>query len=170
MSAFIVDKATIDALLTVYVALEREGDGCAEPLELARTPLLDAIGQSLVSENYRSVNYRYQERGDLPEDYTFKPVPITAPLDMVIPRALGALNGYVYQACEHPDWKRSLAFNWTTALRLRLEKRCPKRRSFDGPKMVAAALGWVIDDGERDVVFTERGLAADEARAHRGGY
>lgn len=70
MSAFIVSKAHIDALLTasvkrsgLYGPMRYHHDG--ETHE-ARPDSLDAIGQMLWDENRRSVEFRYPDSDDLP--------------------------------------------------------------------------------------------------------
>lgn len=62
------------------------------------------LGQILVDENYKSVNYRYRDNLE-PHKFVFK-------YDMQ-PRTpvqiLRAINTYDYQSCEHPDYEKSLA-------------------------------------------------------------
>lgn len=63
MSAFIVSKATIDALVTYAVGggpFRVTGD---DPTK---------IGQMLINENYRSVNFRYGQTDPAPR-YQFRP-------------------------------------------------------------------------------------------------
>jgi len=95
MSAYIVSKNHIDALVTV--ALDW-GWGQWTP-EGA-----DALGTMLWKENHKSVGYRYSESAKAPT-YTFKRrvVPL-APVEV-----LKAIGCYCYQTCEHKGWGKSEA-------------------------------------------------------------
>jgi hypothetical protein len=104
MSAYVVDKASIDAL--VAVALEAGAVVTPEPLDA------DRIGDALVWECVRSVAYRYPDdsvlEGQLPgpcEPYYL--APYVFPHDTQAPPAsetLDILGSYEYQSCEHPQW------------------------------------------------------------------
>lgn len=100
MSAWIVSKAHIDCLVQAMIA-----DGLV-PMEKAT-----AIGRELWSENHRSINYRYGERGKRPP-YEFRGV--EAPLDdwVVFKQA----HCYDYQTCEHPTYEKSRSHRLITAL------------------------------------------------------
>lgn len=87
MSAFIVSSKHIDALLTFA-----QNNGIAFK---GRVKSLNAVGQCLVNENYRSVNYRYGE-DKKPPKYIFKPYPKPIPPIQAI-KALWCLD---YQCCE----------------------------------------------------------------------
>jgi hypothetical protein len=119
MSAFVVSKAHIDALVTA--ALESDSwaffwyhDDDRHELDYTNT---DAIGAMLWAENVRSVQHRYP---DILEDSTDYPGPIDFQPEHVfayrwcwlsVPpvEALKALRCYQYQSCEHPDWPTSSA-------------------------------------------------------------
>lgn len=77
-------------------------------------------GAALVAENRRSVNHRYEE-DEIEEPYeftqyagTFNPVAI-----------LSAISCYEYQACEHPEWKTSEAYDFCEALRRKMIRMLP---------------------------------------------
>ena len=53
---------------------------------------------------------------------------------------LKALDGYVYQSCEHPDWEKSEAYRWVERLRDALIRFLPG---------YAEADTWSISDTER---------------------
>jgi len=94
MSAFIVCKEHVDALVTLAVrhGLVPEGDE-------------SKIGAMLTRENRKSVNYRYSERIKAPA-YTFR-------ASLRVPTAVEGLKAiacYSYQTCEHRAWERSQAF------------------------------------------------------------
>jgi hypothetical protein len=78
----------------------------------------DQLGQLLLSENVKSVNYRYPSDHGLPSDgdystlYRFGTSPRVSAIDVLV-----ALDGYEYQSCEHPGWRTSEAHSFTDALR-----------------------------------------------------
>ena len=80
----------------------------------------EVVGQVLLDENYRSVNYRY--RSDVfPPDFQlarlrrrYTPVEV-----------LKAIHCYDYQACETPDWKETEAYTITQMLQTRAISQLP---------------------------------------------
>lgn len=106
MSAFVVTTAHIDAL--VRYAVDKH---VSYTSAVGRTTIdkdnASEIGQKLLDENVRSVNYRYHEK-DTPESYTFKHVKHVVPLPAV--NILKAIDCLDYQSCETPDWRESEAF------------------------------------------------------------
>jgi len=94
MSAWILSKHHIDAILTAYKnwSIDRPG-----------FEALDTLGQKLTNENYKSVNHRYGEEKKPPE-YKFEVTKPYNPLQIV--KAIHCLD---YQSCEHPGWARSKA-------------------------------------------------------------
>jgi hypothetical protein len=94
MSAYVVSKAHIDAMLSSMSPYTRSRNGNN----------MNAIGQKLVNQNYRSVNYRYHEH-DEPEVYRFK---LRMPLKPV--EVIKACDCYAYQSCETPDWEDTEAY------------------------------------------------------------
>lgn len=146
MSAYIVSKAHIDALTDV--ACNGPSGVTVSPMNTWRfsyylggacrihvlRPGLEAhegersadeIGQILVDENVRSVEYRYpravNDDGGLPgpiaayygEPYTLTP----RRRSLTAVETLAALSCYEYQACEAPDWEKSEAYKLCDALR-----------------------------------------------------
>jgi hypothetical protein len=105
MSAFIVSNNHI-AVLVRYAAFH---DVCVylgpveEPLQVRGNE--SETGQILLNENYRSVNFRYKERKDVPE-YVFPRIheSLRSPVEI-----LAACDCYDYQACETPDYHDSVA-------------------------------------------------------------
>lgn len=107
MSAWIVSKAHIDAL--VSAAVENR------ILDAANA---DTIGRMLWSECHKSVNYRYDEKTRTPK-YT-----ATLAAFFIEPHAaLKLISCYRYQSCEHPGWDVSHAATWTSLLQITLEAR-----------------------------------------------
>lgn len=134
MSAFVVPKAHIDAL--VAAGLRAQAGAYAElPLtwsvprrrEPARLDFLsaDAVGRMLWRENVRSVAARYPneaaEWADAMVDanaYGFPPLARVPALEAAA--VLKAISCLEYQSCEHRGWKTSEAKRFCEALRTRL--------------------------------------------------
>lgn len=138
MSAYIVGKDHIDLLVSATVEAGHNGlrwypvdnlrgldlDDVHYLRRDANAETADRIGAMLIGENIESVRFRYPDDTDeeLPgptvrhwkRPYTWEPVP--APLytaaDVVM-----AVDGYEYQACEHPRWPVSEARLFCDALR-----------------------------------------------------
>lgn len=116
MSAYIVSKKVIDAIVTVAwrgpLGHRGYGQGWSDLIGYAKydglnveTP--DQLGAALWLANVRSVNYRYQERNPGfmkgAREYVYEPVRYVP----TVLEALSILGTYEYQACERPDWRRS---------------------------------------------------------------
>lgn len=109
MSAYVVNTAHINAL--VRLALEGPTGVPIDPGHTWHTVWFDGgrlhydradeLGQALLRENIRSVNYRYDERRKVPA-YSYP-----GGRTLTVPEAIEAIAGYHYQACEHPGWERS---------------------------------------------------------------
>ena len=99
MSAFIVTKNHIDAIVTTLSAQE-----CNSIKEILKNygNNLDLIGLILWNENYKSVNYRYNENEKTPK-YSHRPKSLKL---MESVKAIDCLN---YQSCERPDYESSEA-------------------------------------------------------------
>lgn len=117
MSAFIVDNAHINAILNAS-APRFAGDGATYRWQ-GKVHYFGGdsqrIGQVLTDENYRSVNYRYQEQT---EPRRFQRVMLKgkalSPIEIV-----KLCHSYSYQSCEAPDWKETEAHAIVGALRER---------------------------------------------------
>jgi hypothetical protein len=159
MSAFMVAKTHVDALLTAGLVYGRSRSPLswyfpsidavdetyqsgsawgADYLRIIRerkrdltTATANQVGAVLLAENRRSVNFRYRE-DDLEYPYEF--TELDGRPDPVI--VLSALACYRYQACEHPGWPASEAFAFCAALEQAAIRQLP---GFD-------AAPWAIDD------------------------
>lgn len=117
MSAFIISKKHIDAMVTAHLH--------SQHFDTQRTKQENnQIGQMLWDENHRSVNYRYNEE-TLSPDYHFEPCSsylkqdgTQIKLDNVAICKL--IDCYEYQSCEHGDWATSGACLFCANLRKRL--------------------------------------------------
>jgi hypothetical protein len=140
MSAFIVSKSHIDALISVAAFGPSDrgprypGDGWIPPQYRTEAGAFDprvesdAIGCLLWLENLTSVSYRYGG-----EQLEMLPGPIGLTADDFAgyrhrnPRrrptaieALKLLASYEYQSCEHPGWHESAAHRFVLTLRATL--------------------------------------------------
>jgi ABC-type uncharacterized transport system ATPase subunit len=93
MSAFIVNKTHIDAIVTAIVDCPNINISRCESA-------LNSIGQILWDENYKSVNYRYNEDEKTPK-YLHKVKHVS------LVQAIKAINCLNYQSCEHPEYDNS---------------------------------------------------------------
>lgn len=133
MSAYVVDKAHIDAL--VKAALGQRQDfryWHNEEHKRVDSNNAEEIGAMLWNENVRSVSYRYPSdsleslpgRIDspwlTPYTYSFMRTPYREPVAV-----LKAIDCYEYQSCETPDWEQSEAFAFCRALRRHVIGRLP---------------------------------------------
>lgn len=75
------------------------------------------LGQILLNENYRSVNFRYS-KNDSPHEFQPKAIQQYKPVEI-----LSLIAGYEYQACETDDWRETEAFAIVDALKHRAIKR-----------------------------------------------
>ena len=105
MSAYIVNMETISVIADAFskYGIAYKGEYYEPP---ACAWLIDIdderrrIGQSLLCQNYASVNYRYSEDESAP-DFEYKEV------EWDFGTLLGCIQCYEYQACETPDYYES---------------------------------------------------------------
>lgn len=136
MSAFIVEKAHIDAMVqagirsgspatggftlrwqvgdrpewTEDVTLEAYSVAVQERARELTRETANRVGAMLWNENKRSVDHRYNEANDR-EVYRFASSRVTNPVAV-----LKAIHCYEYQSCEHPEWETSEAHAFCEAL------------------------------------------------------
>lgn len=130
MSAYMVDTGHIDALINAGLGLGQPGSNLRwftrpvrsdEGMDVYREVVRELtpetagrVGAMLLTENRRSVDYRYDEE-ELEEVYEFHHY--VGHFDPVA--VLKAIDCYEYQACEHPDWPESEAHSFCDSLRKR---------------------------------------------------
>lgn len=123
MSAYIEDKAHFDAILATVI--DMGGDGASWYIEgKGRTYITRATatetGQILLTENIKSVQYRYSDDSidnlpgpsNLDPTYQYEPGRI-----LTLPELFKALDGLEYQSCEHPGWDASEAYAIVNGIR-----------------------------------------------------
>ena len=104
MSAYIVDNKTISAIVKgfeVYGATY-EAEDFISPMQafIKEKGVKEGIGQLLLNQNYKSVNYRYNEDEKAP-DFKYEDVEINEGI------LFGCIKCYEYQACETKDYFKS---------------------------------------------------------------
>lgn len=120
MSCYIVLTEQIDAILTTAIkarAYVKFPDG---GYDYVASHNASTVGQILVNENYRSVNYRYRQQDEAPE-YYYRPYR----KELSAVAILKLVNNYMYQACEHPDWEKSDAFKISERIKDSLINKLP---------------------------------------------
>src|SRR3990167_2487217 len=141
MSAYIVDRAVIDALVTVAKDGPSGVPHCPgntwyplgwESADGSRTYIhdradLDRIGAILIDENVWSVQYRYPEMMRLPgpSDLWWM-APYRWGVVWPLPSAVETLklaDHLEYQSCEHPGWEASEARRILDAIRAACHRR-----------------------------------------------
>ena len=143
VSAYQVNQDTIDLIVSVLVSWNKRGGSptvytYGEPptdeqliteTETGRGYMMtradyttaDAIGRELIDANVRSLATRYSDGVEMcsyySESYPFRPV---LESQVLVARAMGAVNCYRYQACEFDGWRGSFAEGLTNAAMDRL--------------------------------------------------
>lgn len=104
MSAYIVDNKTIHAIVKGFrfygAAFAAEDYENAVSVITSVKAMSNAIGQSLLNQNYKSVNCRYGENTETPK-YNYEDVKINEGI------LIGCIDCYEYQACETDDYFNS---------------------------------------------------------------
>lgn len=135
MSAFLVSKAHIDAIVTVWISFGYDGGN-----RLDRKAAADKVGAMLWSANLANTNALYPRDVDPVLDsivtgYRFEAVPLPAPA-LVPVRLLKLLACYAYQCCDRDAWTGSEAERFVESLRSEAIHRLP---GYD-------ACPWGLDD------------------------
>lgn len=135
MSAFIVGKAHIDALVQAGLTFSRHdrmrwylpASGTQRCYRELDHTTANAVGKMLWAENIASVRHRYPDVSATLEDapgpvgltpfevngYTF---PVFSARKLSAVETLKAVACYEYQSCEHPEWETSEAKAFCEAL------------------------------------------------------
>ena len=107
MSAYIVSDKTVSVIVKAFEIYKVEYyandfDDLIEDLGKRRL----SLGQSLVNQNYRSVNYRYREY-DKPHKFKFTDINLMVNGKLDTGLIVGCIDCYEYQACENDDYFQS---------------------------------------------------------------
>lgn len=140
MSAHRQSKAHIDALVTTAITMKVEGihqtstsrkfltyahngrikvcvpDDNTDTFSWCDRLTATSIGAMLWNENTKSLAYRYDAAyADDGEYGTYEPT-----RHLTLPEICTAIDGYMYQACEHPEWLSSEAYAFCVELKAAL--------------------------------------------------
>ncbi len=134
MSAYIVDNKTISALAKAFdlygVKYKAENYNSTNPFGAAWIVDVESmrhdIGQSLLDQNYKSVNARYGEDTETP-DFEYEDVEINEGI------VHGCIRCYNYQACETDDYFESAIYNSLKNLDYAMYERLIKRAGYNIP-------------------------------------
>lgn len=123
MSAFVVNDETISGMLKGKDFGAYPGNGLAYYWNGTMHYFnghTQEIGQKLLDENYRSVNYRYSEDT---QPRRFRERVLNHRVSVV--EVIKLCDCYDYQSCETPDWPETEAHAIMTALRERAIRNLP---------------------------------------------
>lgn len=128
MSAYVVDNKTISAMVKAFdvyeVSYKAENYVDTNPFKsrafIDASALRHDIGQSLLDQNYKSVNYRYNEDTPTP-NYKYEDVEIDEGI------VYGCIRCYNYQACETDDYFESEIYKSLERLKTKMFERLIRR-------------------------------------------
>ena len=135
MSAFVVDKAHINAMIDAGLSVHYRPMTWYPKGENRQGSLTEInaseVGQMLLDECVKSVSYRY-------EDSDLTNLPGRSDVDYLLPfqyrrfanpptliEILKIISCYEYQSCEHPGWEDSEAHAFCQVLRVSTISRLP---------------------------------------------
>lgn len=139
MSAYIVSNKTISLIARAFndygVPYHAENydpsdswiGGCMAFIDSQK--LTESIGQSLLDQNYKSVNYRYGEDEETPKfEYENVDEYITD-----LGAIIGCIRCYNYQACETPMYETTDLYESLMNLKEKIYERAIKRLGYEEP-------------------------------------
>lgn len=130
MSAYIVNNETISVIANGFVdyGVEFVASDYSPEVQVIvdLKKMYNEIGQSLLNENYRSVNHRYGEDTKPPK---FEYINVDGDEGIL----LGCIKCYIYQACETSDFFESDIYNSLLRLKEAMLERFIKRSGQEIP-------------------------------------
>ena len=130
MSAYIVGNKTISAIAKAFVAYQVDfvADDYNRPIQVIvnLNEIRQAIGQSLLNQNYASVNCRYNEDTEVPV-FQYEDVEIDEGI------VYGCIRCYNYQACETPNYYNSWVYHSLMELERKLLVRFLMKHKMSAP-------------------------------------
>ena len=130
MSAFIVSNKTITAIVTAMQHKRFSTDlinpKTGEVINARTNP--QKYGQILLDENYRSVNFRYDENRKPHTFYMeYKKREGGYRDEFTLGEMYGSIQCYMYQTCETPDWDGSDIYYAMLSLKDDIAKRMAEK-------------------------------------------
>lgn len=130
MSAYIVDNKTISAIAKAFVDYQVDfmADDYDRPIQIIvnLNEIRQAIGQSLLNQNYASVNCRYNEDTEVPK-FEYEDVDIDEGI------VYGCIRCYHYQACETRDYYDTWLYESLRVLESKLLVRFLMKHKMSAP-------------------------------------
>ena len=134
MSAYVVDNKTISALAKAFelYGVEYKAENLKDTNPFGVNWIVDVeslrhdIGQSLLDQNYVSVNYRYSEETETP-DFNYEDVEINEGI------VKGCIDCYTYQACETRDFFETDLYKSLVRLKDKLLDRLISKNGYETP-------------------------------------
>lgn len=128
MSAYVVNNETISVIakgLVDYGVETREVKFDAMQMMLVNMRY-EPVGQWLLDQNYKSVNYRYNDDEQTPK-FNYEEIEANEGT------LLGCINCYIYQACETPDFEHSEIYKALQTLKNKMLERMIKAKGYEIP-------------------------------------
>lgn len=130
MSAYIVNNETISVIAKAFIDYDVifTADDYSPEVQVIKNikKKYNEIGQSLINENYRSVNYRYREDKKPPK---FEYVEVKSDEGTLV----GCINCYIYQSSETNDFFESYLYYSLNNLKNEILNRLIKEKGQDIP-------------------------------------
>jgi len=133
MSAWVVERNHIEYLVGEIINPQNETINYAEYLLDTKDP--SKIGQELWNENYRSVNYRYNQNDEAPAFRYLGKCYEHDPLQVL--KSIACLE---YQSCEHPQWKESKACELLRYLKGCITSKLSEGKEWGAPEPIKKAV------------------------------
>ena len=106
MSAYIVNNETISVIVKafeIYRVTYKAENYILPQFVFSQSDTTNAIGQSLLDQNYKSVNYRYGEE-EPTSKFEYKEINLIKGGKLNTGLIVGCIENYEYQACETKDY------------------------------------------------------------------
>lgn len=133
MSAYIVNDETISVIVKAFeiygVSYRSDDYNPRIQVIVDINEIRHSIGQSLVNQNYKSVNYRYSE-ATLSHKFEYKDVEVIKNHKVDTGLIVGCIDCYNYQACETKDYFQSELYYSLQSLKTAILERYIKNDGF----------------------------------------
>ena len=128
MSAYIVNDETVSVIVKAFEIynITHYSSDCNEFIEKKR----QAIGQRLVNQNYRSVNYRYIDQMT-PHKFEFTDINLMVNGKLDTGLIVGCIDCYEYESSENKEYYGSSIQYWLKSLKNAILKQYIKQDGFE---------------------------------------
>lgn len=133
MSAYICSDETISVIAEAFcrygVQYNAENYFPTDMQLILVNERVKAIGQSLLDQNYKSVNYRYSEDTETPR-FEYKEIGYLSGSNNDLGLIYGCIHNYEYQACETDDFYESELYHSLQRLENEIVERALKQLGY----------------------------------------